>query len=919
MSFILNALGVPLYESDTPVNHYSATNAGPELHGSSDADAMWGDASADVTMYGGRGWDTYYLYSATNIPVEKASQGRDTIITWMSYVLPTNFENLTVTGDGQSATGNSAANIIKGGDGAQTLDGGKGDDVLEGGAGADLFVVTAGNGSDLITDFTAEDSIRIEGYGIHAYADLVAQMTETEAGVQVDLGNGEILVFAGITIDQLAESQFTLDPPPEDEGGGGETPDDGTGDPPPEEPEPVVNSVLNAKGAKLYFSDAPVNHFSATDAGPELFGSSEADAMWGDASAEVTMYGGRGWDTYYLYAPGNVAVEKASQGRDTVVTWMSYALPANIENLTVTGDGQTATGNSAANIIRGGNGSQTIDGGKGDDVLEGRAGADRFLIFAGNGSDLIVDFTTEDSIRIEGYGIASFADLLTLMTETEAGVRAEFGNGEILVFAGVTIDALEESQFVISDAPENAVLNAKDVPLFYSGESTNFFSASEGITELAGSAGNDSMWGDANIAVTMSGGTGDDIYYLYSEINHASEAAGEGTDTINTWMSHVLADGFENLEVTGDGSFAFGNDADNIITGGAGTQTLDGGAGDDVLEGGEGADIFSVRAGNGSDLILDFSAEDTVRLTGYGISSFDELLAGMIQDGDDVRIDLGGGEALVLSDTAIGDLAASQFALELDRTGLQLTFADDFQTLDVWDGSSGTWDTNFWWGDESGSTLERNHELQWYVQPDYEPTSGVDPFSVEDGVLTITAQAASEEIAAEIGHDYTSGLLTTYDTFAQTYGYFEIRADMPDNDGVWPAFWLMPADQTWPPELDVIEMVGQDPNELVLTAHTNETGSHVELGSFAYVPDTSGFHTYGLLWTEEELVWYFDDVEVARTATPADMHEDMYMIVNLAVGGVAGEPDDGLATPAEMQVDHVRAYSLDAVAGDFAI
>ena len=100
------------------------------------------------------------------------------------------------------------------------------------------------------------------------------------------------------------------------------------------------------------------------------------------------------------------------------------------------------------------------------------------------------------------------------------------------------------------------------------------------------------MWGDSAVNVTMSGGTGDDIYYLYSAINRAYEAAGQGIDTISTWMSYTLPDNFENLTVTGNLRYAFGNAADNIIKGGSGRQTLDGGGGNDVLTGGAGADTF---------------------------------------------------------------------------------------------------------------------------------------------------------------------------------------------------------------------------------------------------------------------------------------------------------------------------------------
>ena len=117
-------------------------------------------------------------------------------------------------------------------------------------------------------------------------------------------------------------------------------------------------------------------------------------------------------------------------------------------------------------------------------------------------------------------------------------------------------------------------------------------------------------------------------------------APNEGIDTVNTWMSYRLPDNIENLIVTGDKRFAFGNNLDdNIITGGSGQQTLDGGRGDDVLKGGAGSDIFVVTAGNGSDLILDFGSQDSVRLGGYGFTSFADVRAHMGQSGANVRLD----------------------------------------------------------------------------------------------------------------------------------------------------------------------------------------------------------------------------------------------------------------------------------------
>ena len=215
--------------------------------------------------------------------------------------------------------------------------------------------------------------------------------------------------------------------------------------------------------------------------------------------------------------------------------------------------------------------------------------------------------------------------------------------------------------------------------------SVNHFSATHAGPLLFGSAGNDSLWGDASVSVTMYGGLGDDIYYLYAARNRVSERTNEGIDTINTWMSYRLPDNIENLIVTGDKRFAFGNNlGDNIITGGSGQQTLDGGRGNDVLKGrSRRRHLRHHQAGNGSDLILDFASQDSVRLGGYGFTSFVEVRAHMSQSGANVRLDLSSSELLVFANTTIDKFAAGQFKLALDRSALHLTFADEFNTLSL--------------------------------------------------------------------------------------------------------------------------------------------------------------------------------------------------------------------------------------------
>ena len=163
------------------------------------------------------------------------------------------------------------------------------------------------------------------------------------------------------------------------------------------------------------------------------------------------------------------------------------------------------------------------------------------------------------------------------------------------------------------------------------------------------------------------------------------------------------------------------------------------------------------------------------------------------------------------------------------------------------------------------------------------------------------------------GFKYTSGLLTTQKSFTQTYGYFEVRAKVPTGQGVWPGFWLLPADGSWPPEVDALEANGT--NKVYTTVHTDASGSPSAVGFTTDVNNiSSAFHTYGVLWNAQSISFYIDGTEVASTPTPADMHKPMYLLMNLAIGGNFPGSAPANFTGADMKIDYVRAYSLGSSA-----
>jgi beta-glucanase (GH16 family) len=98
--------------------------------------------------------------------------------------------------------------------------------------------------------------------------------------------------------------------------------------------------------------------------------------------------------------------------------------------------------------------------------------------------------------------------------------------------------------------------------------------------------------------------------------------------------------------------------------------------------------------------------------------------------------------------------------------------------------------------------------------------------------------------------------------------------------------WLLPADGSWPPEIDIMEVLGHDMDTLYTTVHTNESHRHTSKGTSNVVPDMSlDFHTYGVNWQADYITWYFDGVQVFKAETPSDLNKPMYMIANITVGG----------------------------------
>ncbi len=195
------------------------------------------------------------------------------------------------------------------------------------------------------------------------------------------------------------------------------------------------------------------------------------------------------------------------------------------------------------------------------------------------------------------------------------------------------------------------------------------------------------------------------------------------------------------------------------------------------------------------------------------------------------------------------------------------------------------------------AALQKNNEAQYYSPENV---------TVHDGMVTLRSERRPKG-----SRPFTSGLIETRGKFARVYGRFEVRARLPKGQGVWPAHWLMPDDNSWPPEIDIMELLGHDPRRMYMNNHfTHKDGGHRHTGeSFRGVDFTEAFHVFAVEWEKYEIRWYVDGV--LRFSTKEYIPAVPFrVILNTAVGGDwPGYPTNKTVFPVDHDIDYVRVYT----------
>ena len=245
-----------------------------------------------------------------------------------------------------------------------------------------------------------------------------------------------------------------------------------------------------------------------------------------------------------------------------------------------------------------------------------------------------------------------------------------------------------------------------------------------------------------------------------------------------------------------------------------------------------------------------------------------------------------------------------------------LTNDDEGDPTMVWnDEFDGTSLNSSNWTFEINGDGGGNNELQYYTDQN---------LTVSNGFLTIEARQESFG-----GRNYTSSRIITMDKYEFKYGRVEIRAKLPQGQGMWPALWMLGAnwsDVGWPAcgEIDIMEMIGgsnrentvhgtihwQDPNGNPNNNLHAQVGDSYTLSSGTFSDD---FHIFSIEWDENAVKWYVDGKYSHQfSITPSNMselREPHFFIFNLAVGGNwPGSPDGSTTFPQQMVVDYIRVF-----------
>jgi beta-glucanase (GH16 family) len=259
---------------------------------------------------------------------------------------------------------------------------------------------------------------------------------------------------------------------------------------------------------------------------------------------------------------------------------------------------------------------------------------------------------------------------------------------------------------------------------------------------------------------------------------------------------------------------------------------------------------------------------------------------------------------------------SSSARLNIRDTEYRLVWSDEFNT-------DGPPDPDNW---EFEKGFIRNHELQWYQE---------DNTICRNGLLEIEARHETKPNPNYVAGSndwrvnrrditYTSSCINTKGKRSWQYGRFIMRAKIPIDKGMWPAWWTLGIEKTWPAcgEIDIMEYYREKLLGNIACLDADEKprwiSNHFSTVSLGGKTWADSFHIWRMDWTENYIALYVDDKLLTKADVESMQNKNQtgfnpfrqphYMLLNLAIGGDNGGDPSGTNFPQKYEVDYVRVY-----------
>ncbi|MBX3340380.1 MAG: hypothetical protein KF711_02245 [Nitrospira sp.] len=378
--------------------------------------------------------------------------------------------------------------------------------------------------------------------------------------------------------------------------------------------------IYGAAGDDFVHGAKGQDYLEGNDGDDELYGEADSDILVGQQGKDKldggsgidSMSGGAGDDIYIVDNSGDRVVEFENSGIDEVRASASFSLSSHVENLTLTGMGNTSgTGNNLANAIIGNSGNNRLAGMGGNDLLKGGLGFDTYIYSLGDGTDRIEDSDAQGQIvfdaRLLQGGIRRAGDGTNTYTSLD-GQTTYVMSGTDLIVNGVLIvnENFQSGQMGIQLRDVSAMPRDTGVPAghftdtYIGGADAEEWVPGAGAIEVYANGGNDVLHGDHAPILgafddLLDGGAGNDVFF-----------GGYGDD-------YLIGGYGDDYAFVTDGDMFLGGDGDDYAVGtanylsfaepiiGGGAHYADGGAGNDTLMGEMGADVL--LGGDGDDVL----------------------------------------------------------------------------------------------------------------------------------------------------------------------------------------------------------------------------------------------------------------------------------------------------------------------------